>query len=77
MLICKFLNNGGRVFCNCPSLALEVFAVTQYAEFLIHINEMYPKLEDCSIKLKRLMRLSYFGNKVIRLLNRPINGILS
>uniref|UniRef100_A0AAU8L070 DNA polymerase n=2 Tax=Viruses TaxID=10239 RepID=A0AAU8L070_9CAUD len=38
-LIKKFLNNGGRVFC------------TQYAEFLIsHQTEMYPKLEDCSVK---------------------------
>ncbi|QOV07727.1 DNA polymerase I [Acinetobacter virus fBenAci001] len=38
-LIKTFLNNGGRVFC------------TQYAEFLItHQTEMYPKLEDCSVK---------------------------
>ncbi|QFG06937.1 DNA polymerase I [Acinetobacter phage vB_AbaP_APK48] len=38
-LLKQFLNNGGRVFC------------TQYAEFLItHQTEMYPKLEDCSVK---------------------------
>lgn len=35
----KFLKRGGRVFCS------------QYAEFLLsHQQEMYPRLEDCSVK---------------------------
>ena len=35
----KFLANGGRVFC------------TQYAEFLLsHQLDLYPRLEDCSLK---------------------------
>ena len=35
----KFLREGGRVFC------------TQYAEYLLcHQTELYPKLEDCSVR---------------------------
>lgn len=35
----KFFKRGGKVFC------------TQYAEFLLsHQQEMYPRLEDCSVK---------------------------